>query len=153
MKYGQIGVFNKMNRKEIELLTLSFFHEIDDATGRVIRACAGVDIPTVRLAQHPAPHDFKASNKWPPELGRLYDEAATAYAAGAHTATAIVCRKVLMACACNEGESDGKKFVQYVDFIVGKVLTFPKAAAAISAIKKIGNDANHKIEFVSHDDA
>ena len=65
----------------------------------------------------------------------------------------MVCRKLLMATACENGDDDGKKFVQYVDYITDKVLTFPKARDAIKKIKDVGNEANHEIAFVAEVDA
>jgi hypothetical protein len=105
------------------------------------------------VSQVPEAPEFQPGEKWPPELEQLFDEASKAYAAGAFTATAMVCRKILMACACHEGDADGKAFAQYVDYITGTVLTFPKAKDAIDKIRNIGNDANHKVRFVSRDDA
>src|SRR4051812_27879435 len=46
--------------------------------------------------QAPISRAFHAHEKWPPELSKLYEEAAMAYSAGAFTACALVCRKVLM---------------------------------------------------------
>lgn len=105
------------------------------------------------LTQLPMPRMFVSESNWPPDLAKLYDEAAMSFSAGAHTGTAMLCRKILMATACHEGDDDGKKFVQYVDYIINKVFTFPKAKAAIERIKDIGNEANHKLDFVSPDDA
>jgi hypothetical protein len=65
----------------------------------------------------------------------------------------MVCRKVLMVCACQEGDTDGKKFVEYVDHITTNVLTFAKAKDPIDKIRTIGNDANHNVKFVGRDDA
>jgi hypothetical protein len=103
--------------------------------------------------QTPIAKEFSASDSWPRELGQLYDEAAAAYSAGAHTACAMVCRKLLMTTACKEGDTDGKSFVSYVNYITDSVLTFPKAKAAIEKIKNIGNEANHHVAFVSPDDS
>jgi hypothetical protein len=58
-----------------------------------------------------------------------------------------------MACACHEGDVDGKKFTEYVDFITGTVLTFPRAKTAIDSIRSIGNEANHELRFVNDDEA
>ena len=65
----------------------------------------------------------------------------------------MAARKLLMACACHEGDTDGKRFVEYVDYITNTVLTFPKAKDAIDKIRSIGNDANHKIQLVPRDAA
>jgi hypothetical protein len=105
------------------------------------------------MSQIPQACEFHADDKWPPDLKKLFEEASKSYAAGAFTAAAMVCRKILMACACHEGESDGKNFIQYVDFITSRVLTFPKAKNAIDSIRGIGNDANHDVQFIARDDA
>jgi hypothetical protein len=103
--------------------------------------------------QHPTAREFHSHENWPPDLAKLYDEGAKAYSVGAHTASTMVCRKLLMSCACHEGASDGKPFVEYVTHITEKVLSFPKAKQAIDAIRTIGNEANHDVQFVSADDA
>lgn len=102
-------------------------------------------LPSARL--------FTSNSKWPHEIAQLYEEASTAFAAGAFTACSMMARKALMNCACREGDADGRTFQQYVDYIVGTVLTYPKAKTAIDQIRKIGNDANHNIAFVSQADA
>lgn len=107
----------------------------------------------VMIAQYPEIREFHPAISWPGPLAKLYDEAAKAYSAGAYTAAAMVCRKVLMAVACHEGDGEGKSFTAYVDYITSTVLVFPKAKPAIDAIRDIGNDANHEIDFVVKDDA
>jgi hypothetical protein len=103
--------------------------------------------------QIPDAREFQASTEWPQELAQLYEEAGKSYAAGAYTAAAMVARKLLMACACREGATDGDAFIKYVDYITGTVLTFPKAKDAIDKIRSIGNEANHNVKFVSRDDS
>jgi hypothetical protein len=103
--------------------------------------------------QQPMPRTFHTDPNWPTDLARLYDEAALSFAAGAYTSASMVCRKLLMAAACHEGDTDGKKFAQYVDFITNTVLTYPKAKTAIDKIRDIANEANHKIDFVTPADA
>jgi hypothetical protein len=105
------------------------------------------------LEQYPTTRQHHANRKWPQELIDLYEEAARSFAAGAPTACAMVCRKILMVTSCNKGERDGKKFFEYVDHITNSVLQFPDARAAIAKIKDIGNDANHDATLVSSGDA
>jgi hypothetical protein len=90
---------------------------------------------------------------WPAELEQLYSVASKTFASGAYTACAMVCRKLLMVCACQEGAKDGLKFVEYVKHITDEVLTFPQAKDPIDKIRHIGNDANHTIKFVTREDA
>src|SRR5205807_8779544 len=105
------------------------------------------------LKQAPAPLQFKPNALWPTSLSKLFEEASSAYAAGAMTACAMVCRKILMACACEQGDADGQSFAHYVDYITNTVLTYPKAKASIDQIRQVGNDANHDITFVEKADA
>ena len=105
------------------------------------------------VLQIPEAREFKSDDGWPPELGQLFDEGAKAFAAGAYTAAAMVVRKVLMVCACQEGATDGEPFAKYVDHITTNVLSYPKAKDAIDKIRTIGNDANHAVRFVTREDA
>ncbi len=101
----------------------------------------------------PQMQEFRASEKWPPELAKLYEEGARSFSAQAYTATSMVCRKLLMSCACHESAPEGKAFVDYVEYITGTVLTFPRAKASIDRIRTIGNEANHTVQFVNREDA
>jgi hypothetical protein len=103
--------------------------------------------------QMPLAREFHAEPSWPSDLARLYEEGVASYCAGAFTAASMVCRKVLMSFACQEGSTEGKHFTEYVDYIIDNLIPIPKAKPAIAAIKKIGNDANHKLQFVTQDDA
>jgi len=103
--------------------------------------------------QFPEYCQFQPGEKWPTDLTRLYEEATRSFTACAYTSTTMVCRKILMVCACHEGADEGLQFIKYVDYIIGSVLPLPKAKSSIDAIRTIGNDANHSVAFVSRDDA
>ncbi len=105
------------------------------------------------ISQLPLAREFRSGEQWPADLARLFDEAAKAYAAGAHTASAMASRKILMSCACEHNAREGETFVFYINYILDNVLTFPAARTALVAIKDIGNDANHKITFVTAEEA
>lgn len=104
-------------------------------------------------AQWPPTRPHHSSDDWPEPMQRLFDEAATAFAAGAHTSAAMICRKALMVTSHGEGASDDETFGYYVDFLADEVLSFPRAREAIDRIRNIGNAANHEPEFVSKADA
>jgi len=115
-------------------------------------------LPTVICAspegtQFPEHCEFKAGTKWPNDISELFNEASKSYGASAYTATTMVCRKILMVCACMEGADEGKSFLSYVDYIVQEVLPLPRARTSIDAIRQIGNEANHKVAFVTRSDA
>ncbi len=105
------------------------------------------------FAQFPEAREFHPGESWPDDLSQLYEEAARSFAGTAYTAATMVCRKILMVCACLEKAEDGKPFTEYVKYLTDNVLTFPKAKGSIDKIRTIGNDANHSVDFVSRDDA
>ena len=113
------------------------------------------------MTQLPAPKKFSASADWPPDIVQLYEEASKSFGAGAFTSASMVCRKILMVCAClkeqdaNPGSqpNEGQSFKYYVDYIANNILTNVDAKPPIAAIRDIGNDANHKVTFVNQADA
>ena len=58
-----------------------------------------------------------------------------------------------MSCACDKGADENGTFVGYVDYLIDKVLQYQDAKASIAKMKDIGNEANHKIKFVTQPDA
>jgi hypothetical protein len=112
-----------------------------------------------RTMHLPHPKEFMSDAKWPEPLRMLYDEAALAYAGSAFTAAAMLCRKALMCCTCHEQTQrqvpveEGKTFAYYVDYLASNVLTFPAAKTPLHAIRDIGNDANHHVQFVAKPEA
>jgi hypothetical protein len=112
-----------------------------------------IQIGDKMIQQLPIAKEFHIKPAWPKDLALLYEEGALAFSAGAFTAAGMVARKLLMTCACHEKADEGKNFTEYVDYITGTVLTFPRAKSSIDAIRSIGNDANHKVQFISEGEA
>ena len=83
----------------------------------------------------------------------LYEEARDCASVNAFTATAMACRKILMNIAVAKGAKENLKFVQYVQFLADNNFVPPDGKNWIEHIKDRGNDANHKIEIVSKEDA
>lgn len=111
--------------------------------------------PRDESIQVPAPQRFYADRQWPPELAALFNEAALAHSQGAYVATAMLCRRLLMVCACRE-KAEVKGFGQFaysVDYLVEHVLKHDRAEKALLKTKDIGNAANHELEEVSEKDA
>jgi hypothetical protein len=109
--------------------------------------------PTPSQIQFPQALEFKSVKSRPPELQQLFDEGAACFAAGAFTAVAMVCRKRLMVIACKNGAAENLKFAEYVDHIMANVVPIPSARPAIDAIRTIGNEATHEIDFVTEGSA
>lgn len=88
-----------------------------------------------------------------PAIEKLYYEARLCYSIGAFTATVMCCRKLLMTISVNEGADAGKNFVEYVNYLNEKNYIPPNGREWVDSIRKLGNEANHKIEFKSKEDA
>lgn len=81
----------------------------------------------------------------PEDVGSLYKEIQNATAAASFTAAVLAARKLLMHIAVDAGAEAGKKFVEYVNYLVENNYTPPNSAAWVDEIRKIGNEANHEI--------
>ncbi|MFX8704215.1 DUF4145 domain-containing protein, partial [Acinetobacter baumannii] len=65
----------------------------------------------------------------------------------------MVCRKLLMAVACQHDAEEGQSFKFYVEHLLNRSLVPPHSRAAVDAIRDIGNDANPYLAFVERDQA
>jgi hypothetical protein len=77
----------------------------------------------------------------------LYNEARTCYTINAFTSSVMCCRKLLMNISVSEGAEAGKSFVEYVNYLNENNYIPPKGKDWVDQIRKLGNDANHSIEF------
>ena len=84
---------------------------------------------------------------------KLYGEARSCYSINAYTSSVMCCRKLLMNIAVSEGADEGKSFIEYVNFLESNNYIPPKGKAWVDAIRKLGNEANHSIEFKSPEEA
>jgi hypothetical protein len=55
--------------------------------------------------------------------------------------------------AVSEGALQGKSFVEYVNFLNDNSYIPPKGKPWVDAIRKLGNEANHSIEFKTPEEA
>jgi len=88
-----------------------------------------------------------------PDIEKLYDEARVCYSVGAFTSSVMSCRKLLMNISVTEGAPEGKGFVEYVNYLNDNNFIPPKGKEWVDSIRRLGNEANHKIEFRSKEDA
>ena len=81
----------------------------------------------------------------PDEVYSLYREARNCVAASAYTASVLTCRKLLMNIAVSEGAGEGKKFVEYVDYLAANGFVPPNGRGWVDYIRMKGNEATHEI--------
>lgn len=104
-----------------------------------------IQIPNPRLGA-----DLK---KLPTEVQQAYNEARDCSSVGAHTATVMLARKILMYLAVVEGAETDLKFVQYVNFLADKGHVPPKGKDWVGKIRDKGNEANHELPTMTSEDA
>ncbi|MBI2355896.1 MAG: DUF4145 domain-containing protein [Candidatus Doudnabacteria bacterium] len=83
----------------------------------------------------------------------LYNEARDSYSKNAFTATVLCCRKLLMHIAVSKGDSPGKQFIEYVEYLANKNYIPPDAKDWVDHIRTKGNEANHEIVIMSEEEA
>lgn len=83
----------------------------------------------------------------------LYDEARNCFKVDAYTASVLCSRKLLMNIAVSKGAAEGKKFIEYVEFLSDKGYVPPDGKEWVDHIRKKGNEATHEIKIMKKGDA
>lgn len=84
---------------------------------------------------------------------QLYDEARRCTGENAFTAAVLCCRKLLMHIAVSKGAEEGKKIIEYVEYLSDKNFIPPDAKEWVDHIRDKGNEANHEIIIMGKEDA
>lgn len=87
------------------------------------------------------------------DIEKMYNEARICYSVGAFTSSVMCCRKLLMNISVSEGAQEGKNFVEYVNYLNDNNYISPNGKGWVDSIRKLGNEANHKIDFKTKEDA
>jgi hypothetical protein len=87
------------------------------------------------------------------EVAQLYDEARSALAVRAFTASVMACRKILMNVAVKKGAAENLKFIDYVNHLEARNYMPPDARSWVDAIRRVGNTATHEIKLMKSEDA
>jgi hypothetical protein len=128
----------------------------DDRQEGRIYICGGCNRPTYfeqLEMQTPAPVLGNAVDKLPEKIDLLYREARETTQVRAYTACVLVCRKILMHVAVEQGAEQNLKFIQYVEFLAKSGHIPPHGKGWVDHIRKKGNEANHEINIMSDDEA
>ncbi|WP_443660141.1 DUF4145 domain-containing protein [Clostridium algidicarnis] len=89
----------------------------------------------------------------PQDVGEVYNEARKCFSVKAFTSAVLCCRKILMNISCEKGADEGKKFEYYVNYLNDKGYIPPDGKEWVDKIRKLGNQATHKLEIKSQEDA
>lgn len=125
--------------------------------GMYILICTNCNQPTYIYEKYgiqvPVPNIKETIENLPEALDRLYNETRKAFSSGLYNATVLLCRKMLMNLAVQEGAEENKNFAFYVDYMQSNGYITPKMKPWVDEIRKIGNTATHEIPDVSKDEA
>lgn len=89
----------------------------------------------------------------PSELTALYEEARRCSSQNCFTGAVLLCRKMLMNIAVEQGAAEGLKFIEYVSFISDKGFVPPNGKHWVDHIRRKGNEATHEIAIMNEQDA
>jgi hypothetical protein len=89
----------------------------------------------------------------PHDVETLYREARDCCAASCYTASVLLCRKLLMNIAVEQGANPGESFIRYVEHLSSSGYVPPNGKGWVDHIRKKGNEATHEIHLMSKDDA
>ncbi|MGA3171047.1 MAG: DUF4145 domain-containing protein [Chthoniobacteraceae bacterium] len=109
--------------------------------------------PPQESRQVPGPSIGNRVNHVPASLNTLYEEARSCISNANSTACVLVCRKMLMNIAVEQGAQDNLRFIEYVDFLSDRGFVPPHGKHWVDHIRKKGNEANHEIALMSEKDA
>ena len=136
------------------------YFEIDattrDETDDLIVICPNCNRPTYFFQdkQIPGVGRGQAKIKYvPPDIHEIYSQVRLSYASASWASVALLCRKILMNVAVHLGANEGKSFLEYVSFLSDKNFISPQNHKWLDAIRKLGNDENHKIKLSSENEA
>jgi len=81
----------------------------------------------------------------PKDVHDGYEEARNCMSVNAYSACTLLCRKILMHVAVDKGDTEGKKFVEYIDYLKKEGYITKVMDDWVNKIREGGNDSTHKI--------
>lgn len=122
-----------------------------------VLVCPRCTLPTLAVpndnAQVPRASEGEPVNDLPPLVANLYQEARRSLSADANTGAVLLARKLLMNVAVEKGAEAGKTFQYYVDYLTKTGLVTEEMKDWVDEIREFGNDANHELPEMTHDEA
>ena len=103
--------------------------------------------------QFPAERIGKQFEGIPKNINNLYEEARSCYSVDAYTGVILLCRKLLMHVAIDQGAKSNKRFIDYVNYLDEEHYINVNSKHWVDRIRRLGNDANHEIIINSEEDA
>ncbi len=99
--------------------------------------CKSPNLLTASGRQYPGAPFGNAVAKVPPDLNALYEEARRCTSQNCYTAAVLLCRKMLMNIAVQEGAKEGKRFVEYVSYLSDSGYIPPNGRNLSSCLRRL----------------
>jgi len=115
--------------------------------------CGGPVFFTPNGKRLPSPALGNSVKHVPEHLNKLYEEARRCTGESCYTGSVLLCRKMLMNIAVEQGAKEGLRFIEYVTYLSDNGYTPPSGKHWVDHIRKKGNEATHEIAIMSEDDA
>lgn len=115
--------------------------------------CGGPSFFPPEGARYPSPSMGSHVANVPMDLDALYQEARRSTSQNCFTGAVLLCRKMLMNIAVDQGASEGLKFIDYVRYLSDKGFVPPNGKHWVDHIRKKGNEATHEIAVMTEEDA
>lgn len=115
--------------------------------------CNGVTFFTPEYKQIPGELFGGSVYSVPEKLDALYNEARKCISQNCYTAVVLICRKILMNIAVEQGAKENNKFIEYVNFLANEGFIPPSGKDWVDHIRKKGNEANHEVKLMDEKDA
>ena len=130
----------------------------DTSAEGCIYLCPSCNQPTY-IRRYPIPLQVPNSREGdgvkhlPDDVAALYNEAREAHTSGAHTASALTLRKLLMHVAVEKKATEGKNFIEYVEYLDDEKYLGRGGKEWVDLIRTRSNDANHEIVLMEAEDS
>ena len=115
--------------------------------------CGGPSFFPPNGTRYPSPPMGNSVQHVPADLYALYEEARRASSQNCFTGAVLLCRKMLMNIAVEQGAAENLKFIEYVNFISEKGYVPPNGKHWVDHIRRKGNEATHEIAVMTEPDA
>lgn len=115
--------------------------------------CGGPTFFSPLRGRYPSPALGNQVKHVPPDLDALYEEARRCSSQNCFTGAVLLCRKMLMNIAVQQGATEGLKFIEYVSYLADKGFVPPNGKHWVDHIRKKGNEATHEIAIMVEQDA
>lgn len=115
--------------------------------------CGGPSFHAPNGCRFPMPALGNPVSHVPPELNALYEEARRSTSQNCFTGAVLLCRKMLMNIAVQQGAVEGLKFIEYVSHLSDKGYVPPNGKQWVDHIRRKGNEATHEIAVMKEQDA